>query len=127
MQNDNFRIPCHGSYIYDIRFVQKSDNTPEHLMTVRDVERELDNREPLDLIFPFVHRAYPEASMASLNYYGNKNYTAIGTRRYGQEVMVLYRHDFAWHIMTIKKSIFIQYQERNPYYATVNWNELPEY
>lgn len=128
MQTQEFRIPHHGSYIYDIRFIE-GDGGLEHMMTIRDDESAelLENRRSLDIILPLVRRAYPEVSSYDMSHYGNKNFTAIGSRNFGQKIVVLYRHDFSWAIMTIPKDIFVQYQRKNPYYSPVQWDDLPAY
>lgn len=41
--------------------------------------------------------------------------------------MVLYRHDYTWQVVLMKKQTFIQYQQDNPYYAQVEWEKIPSY
>jgi hypothetical protein len=126
MQNQEFRLPYHGSYIYDIRF--EGNPKLERIMTFHDNEgKELENRKPLDTILPLVSRAYPQVGFYDMSHYGNKNFIVIGTKNYGQKVMVLYRHDFSWMIIEIPRQAFLQYQKDNPYYSPVQWDNMPEY
>lgn len=127
MQTQTYKVPHHGSYLLSCGY-RRCDVQLEHVLQLRDSDgQQQENLDPLDLILPLIRRAYPDATRASLAYYGNKNFTVIGFKDYGNKVMVIYRHDFTWQVVLMKKQTFIQYQQEHPYYAQVEWEKIPSY
>lgn len=113
-----FKIPHHGSYPQD--FCQLAPR-----LTFDDPRPYGGTCSPTvaQIILGLINRVYPDATEASVQKYGNKNFTIVGYT-YPGDYIVVYLHDYVWTVARMARDAYDDWIENKPYYAAVP-EELP--